>query len=115
MKYFIFMIAGFLFATNYTLASTPAMDLLHTAKAMKAIIEKGYSIPAIIDVQTVIQMSIPAKECILVVYDRKPNTTCPDEFGQGPFLDKAWVACFNPSSDEVDYVGGSESMCTPQN
>ena len=89
-------------------------DLVHTAKAVKAIIEKGNKIPFVIDVQKVEQMSSPPKQCIMVIYDRKPNIECPDDFGQGPFIDKSFVACFNAKNDEVEYVGGAESQCPPK-
>ena len=87
--------ASVLIFSNMAAAATPASDMIHTAKSVKAIIEKGHSLPAVIDVQTVEQESIPPETCILVVYDRKPNTVCPGEFGQGPYMDKGYAACFN--------------------
>jgi hypothetical protein len=113
MKLYIFLILAI--TTDIAFAVTPASDLVHSAKAVKAILENHNSIPPIIDVQKVIQMSIPEKNCITVIYDRKPNTKCPNGFGVGPFMDKAFVACFNPATDEVDYVGETESQCPPQN
>jgi len=89
-------------------------DLVHTAKAVKTIIEKGNKIPSVIDIKKVEQMSSPPKQCIMVIYDRKPNTECPDEFGQGQYMDKSFVACFNSNTDEIDYVGGAESQCPPK-
>ena len=110
------IIMGFtLLITNISFASTPDLNMIHTAKAVKAILEKGHALPAILDVQEVEQMSIPPKNCIMIIYERKPNTTCPDEDGQGPYLDKGFAACFNLYTDEVDSVIGMESQCLPKN
>jgi hypothetical protein len=112
MKAVFVIVLGLLIA-NIASADS-ASDLVHTAKAVKAIIEKGNSIPTVIAIEKVEQMTSPPKDCIMVIYERRPNTECPDDFGQGHFMDKAFVACFNPSSDEVDYVGGAESQCPPK-
>ncbi len=101
-----------LLVTTVALADTTT-DMVRTAKAVKAIIEKGNKIPSVVDVQKVEQLSSPPKQCIMVVYDRKPNTECPDEFGQGPYMDKSFVACFKSQADEIEYIGGAESQCPP--
>jgi hypothetical protein len=112
MKKFFLIFLTFIMASAAWADSTT--DLVHTAKAVKAIIEKGNKIPSVIDVEKVEQMSSPPKQCIMVIYDRKPNTECPDEYGQGPYMDKSFVTCFNSKTDEIDYVGGAESQCPPK-
>ncbi len=113
MKNQILAIATFtmLIASN-VFADASNLNMIHSAKAIKAILEKGYSIPTIIDVESVEQMSSPPKYCIIIVYDRRPNTICPDEYMMGPYLDKGYVACFDPSSDKVDYISEVESTCS---
>jgi len=89
-------------------------DLINTAKAVKAILEKGYAIPKIVDVVPVTQLSTPEKHCIQVIIDRKPNTKCPNIPGVGPNWDQWVIACFNPGTHEVDYSSdGGETQCPP--
>lgn len=104
-----------LFLISNVHAATPDLNMIHSAKAVMAILGKGNFLPKIVDVLAVEQESIPPKSCILVVFDRRPNTDCPDEYGQGPFLDKGFAACFSPTTDEVDSVLAVSSMCPPKN
>ncbi len=98
----LMMVAGAAWADS-------ASDLVHTAKAVKTIIEKGNKIPTVISVEMVEQMSLPPKSCAMVIYERRPNSECPNEYGQG-------IRClfFNPASEEVGYVGGANSLCPPK-
>ena len=76
---------------------------LETAKSVKAIYDKGFVLPAVVDIEFANQTgkSIP---CVMVIYERKLNTICPDDPMIGPNLDKGYAVCFNPVTREVDSV-----------
>lgn len=83
-------------------AAAPS-DLVLSAKAVKAIYDKGFTLSQIVDVSFAEQLSNPPKLCVMVVYERRPNTVCPDS-PIGPNFDKGYAACLNSSTNEVESV-----------
>jgi hypothetical protein len=86
-----------------------SVELVETAYAVKAIYDQGKILPQIVDIQFAQQGTIPPKKCVMVIYERKPNTICPDHPIIGPNLDKGYAVCFNASTHEVESVIGVQT------
>ncbi len=93
-----------------TTASAEAPNyLIRTAKAVKALYDQARPLPAIVDVQPAEIKSLPPKQCIMVIYERKPNLECPDDPMIGPNFDRGYGVCFDSSTGEVDSIRGVET------
>lgn len=106
MKIHFILISFFAILTSTTVWAADSMDLVLTARAVKAIYDRGLPLPQIVDVTFAEQTSFPPKLCVMVIYERNPNTLCPDDPMVGPNLDQGYAACFNPQNNLVDSVIG---------
>ncbi len=81
---------------------------IETAKAVKAIYDRGFPLPHVVDVQFAHQTGTTIS-CVMVIYERKPNPVCPDDPMIGPNFDKGYAVCLSSSTKEVDSVVGVQT------
>lgn len=108
MNYFA-LLCVLLISSVSVFASTTDADLLATAKAVKAIYDKGEVLPQITAIDFAELPTAPPKKCVMIIYERRPNTVCPDSL-IGPYFDKGFAACLNSSTQEVDSITPVQSQ-----
>jgi hypothetical protein len=103
MKPFILFTFLISICSTFNVSAVVPSDAVLAAKAIKAIYDRNLPLAQIIDIDFAELSTTPSKLCVIVIYERRLNTLCPDS-PIGPYFDKGYAACLNSSTNEVESV-----------
>lgn len=99
-----------LFLSGFAFASDTESDFLRIAQGTKAIIDAGYDITNILEVDLLYAADFTTQHCVYITTEITPNPTCPDLFPQEK-LSRGYLSCVDLDGSRMTSPRAIRSLC----